>query len=435
MRSVFTSIAAAALLVACADAPAAPETTSAGLMPCKPFQLSCMASIIPGYVVDTVTEYSLPNDPHPYAEGMWLGSDVTPERCFGHLGYVDDVDTDLLDDYCEWRFAAGFAPVMVLHPDDSCPWGEPAWAAKYWPQQGNTVRIAYLPSYHADCGMMGHYGDSEMISVDIQYNASTQHWEFVRMWTSAHYGAPSFLGRYDRSAWNSQPAYAIRIKGPPTVWVADDKHGNYVSAGTCNDTPNMDRCQDGPYYWTHRFRVFYERNAGSRSFNPFFGGLASGTYQLQYNGRREWYYANLACQESRPFNGWQPGSVDQGVTPYEALLKSDKFELLNGDAGPGASVTLPNEADATLSGPRSIGTNQTATFVVDWPGQCSTSCNWAINGIGMQQGSCTFQHAFSSGGSYTVDVWTQAFGVRAERSMLVSVSGEGGGPNPYSRVP
>jgi hypothetical protein len=49
-----------------------------------------------------------------------------------------------MDDYCEQHFAEQFAPGLALAPSnyDCDASGEPSWAAKYFPAQGNIVRIA-----------------------------------------------------------------------------------------------------------------------------------------------------------------------------------------------------------------------------------------------------------------------------------------------------
>src|SRR3954464_2503725 len=125
-------------------------------------------------------EYEAPNDPSPGANGLWLGATVTPATCFNdQTRAIVDADQDWLDDRCEEEIARGFAPRWGMSDADDCPGGEPAWAAKYFPNN-QIVRVMFMPAYYRDCGADGHNGDSEYVIVDIRFNPTTQHWEFNR---------------------------------------------------------------------------------------------------------------------------------------------------------------------------------------------------------------------------------------------------------------
>jgi hypothetical protein len=84
-------------------------------------------------------------DSFPTAPGYWDGATFTPSRCLSPSGTnINDVDYHGMDDYCEQHFAEQFAPGLALAPSnyDCDASGEPSWAAKYFPAQGNIVRIA-----------------------------------------------------------------------------------------------------------------------------------------------------------------------------------------------------------------------------------------------------------------------------------------------------
>lgn len=74
-------------------------------------------------------------DPYPTANGLFLGSGVTPTVCFGDEH--TDLDADILSDFCEKNLAQAFAPELYYHFYDEVG-REPYWLAE--PRPFGTVR-------------------------------------------------------------------------------------------------------------------------------------------------------------------------------------------------------------------------------------------------------------------------------------------------------
>lgn len=284
------------------------------------------------FVADLTTNSA--GDPHVGENGIWLGPDVTPSACFRNLKpTITDADKDWLDDNCELALARGFAPRWNVSVNDGCPSGEPAWAAKYFLPA--VVRIAYLPAYHDDCGTPylgfgpGHFGDSEMVTVEVEWNSSTSHWEFRNMWLSAHY-----LTSNDRSMWANanQTTFTTHPLAHPSVTVALAKHANYTNESKCENHVDFagttpDHCDVG-YGYHFRIPVAVNRNVGSR----FVGllGCVGSMSRFAGNGRTECFHGP---NPGKPFNGWHAG--EGGESAYATMLTSDKFERKGNDWGPG----------------------------------------------------------------------------------------------------
>lgn len=293
--------------------------------------------------------YEAPGDPSPGSPGIWLAATIAPEACFNDRNVaIVDRDRDWLDDTCELELARGFAPTWGMGEQDECPGGEPVWAAKYFPTY-NVVRIAYLPAYYDDCGVYGgeflgigggHTGDSEFVIVEIGYNAATKHWEFRRMFLSAHYGEQRLSVSFDRSAWVSatEARFKRRHLGHPYVAVAANKHANYKSEETCNKTfasqvGYSDWCY-GNILTPFRFPVDPSRNAGSRFTDLFEGCIHANNARFDTGGRTECFYA-----ARRAFNGWHLTGAMSARPYYDVLM--DNFENRDGDMGPGPHPYVP----------------------------------------------------------------------------------------------
>lgn len=293
--------------------------------------------------------YEAQGDPNPWYSGIYLGW-VTPGACFsdqnrGAIAY--DADLDWLDDRCELELARAFAPSLKFTASDACPNGEPYWAAKYFPSRG-MVRIAYLPAYYRDCGAdktygydTGHSGDSEFISVEVVFNAATQHWQFLRMFLSAHYGEVT-----DRSAWRTfgEVEYTWRSRAHPTVWVSEGKHANYHTRSYCDTL--VETC--GPFYSSlaMRFPVDPAHNLGSR-FVHFKDQVYSEKPEASGAGplRSEWFWT------AHNFRGWQMTIYGDSPKAYSEWLMGQQFEyyfegVMVPDGGPG-----PDAPPRSPSGP------------------------------------------------------------------------------------
>jgi hypothetical protein len=309
-------------------------------------------------------------DPNPEASGYWLGSTVTPAACFSPSGAgITDRDYDGMHDYCEERLAGTFAPQLVFSLYESWGGREEYWAAKYFPSHGNEVRIAYLLSYYLDPGVTdptflqslgcpgvwylgklgtfqgllpdweiplpgltvpvrdenfceGHVGDSEFLTVDIQYQASTQHWVLKRVFFSAH-----FLTNNDRSTLVDYYGieYPDKYRGYPQVWVAQGKHANYATRDACTAGGILaDHCQSNGFSTATRVRYSPWYNIGStwrnlvnRAYSP--GSCVAS--QSPYRGGVECFW-----RSDHDFYGWDEfRPAGQGASPYVGPLVA-RFE-------------------------------------------------------------------------------------------------------------
>jgi hypothetical protein len=268
-----------------------------------------------------ISLYEAPGDPSPDAAGVWLGSSITPANCFtlgGGAIAAGDADRDGLKESCEFALARSFAPMMSFHPSEDCVHAEPYWAAKRFPN--GYVNIAYLLSYWRDCGYpgaptgpTGHWGDSEMVTVMVGFNATTQHWETERAWTSAHWNTSN-----EHSVWTpaSQLDYMFRGRAFPVIYVAENKHANYPEP--CADAFLRDWCGGYNMWFWGRVPVISSRNVGSR-YVDLVGCVASAELNTS---RTECFY------QSKPFAGWMP--FGSGVTPYRTMMFGDyNFEKFN----------------------------------------------------------------------------------------------------------
>lgn len=260
--------------------------------------------------------YEAAGDPSPGSAGVWLGSGVSPSVCFieRQSGNPSDSDADGLANNCEFPIARSFAPRLWYHDTNNelCPSGEPYWAIKRFPN--GVVRAAYMFAYHKDCRTPSHYGDSEMVVVEVTFNATTRHWEFRRMWTSAHYGADA-----DYSEWNSagSVSFDTRYKAYPHVWVAAGKHANYRSRSYC-ETGGVytDECASANAV---RFPVYENANTGSRHVD-LIGPVPSRKYP--YNSMTETFYSPGRGE----FRGWNPNDDGVTVKSYYNMLFGYNFE-------------------------------------------------------------------------------------------------------------
>ena len=208
------------------------------------------------------------DDPNPDSVGVWMGSDFTPETCFGD--YYDDNDHDGMGDQCEWALAKRFAPIMTF--EDSDPVGrEPYWVAR---GASGLVTIGYFMAYYIDlgctqylgCGNFSpeHFGDSEAIRVDLWYNSASQHWIAYHVMLSEHTGYAEFGGATDY-VYAPGLEYPSELGGPFRVHASFGKHANYATRSACNNF--SDQCNNASGSGDTLY-VGSERNLGSYSY-PF----------------------------------------------------------------------------------------------------------------------------------------------------------------------
>ncbi|HEX2091334.1 MAG TPA: hypothetical protein VHG28_02990 [Longimicrobiaceae bacterium] len=168
-------------------------------------------------------------------------------------GDSEDRDQDGLEDYCEYRIALAWAPILRFTQGDGDPTRETYWAVLPKPATAfeRQVSIIYLLGYHNDTGALGHAGDSEFIILNI---AGGTTWTLKTAFYSAHWRAG-----WDRSEWYDNGQLNWAGVGHPISYVAEGKHANYNSAARCNQSADI--C--GPQHFNEPVDVYATRNVGS----------------------------------------------------------------------------------------------------------------------------------------------------------------------------
>jgi hypothetical protein len=351
------------------------------------------------------------NDLDPDAPGIFL-ADVYPGVCFKDQNpSAPDEDWDWLANDCEYALAHAFRPLLVFGENEECPVREPAWAAKVFNGTGH-VRLAYMPAYHDDCGhfggdLRGHPGDSEFIMIEIWFDASTNHWRVQQAFLSAHHGTSA-----QESVWvsGSQLQYPERPFGHPRIWVATNKHANYISHAHCDQVFWWETCSNGTNV---RLEVLSGRNAGSR-FSDLLGCISS-TINI-FTPRCEGFFFH------RKFNGWYAVHPDDtGVKPYWEWLYSTFFEYRQAtpsyiDPGPGPGLPgSGNPYSATIQGPDFVTPGATCHYYVlhNVP---DPTVQWYANGALVGTGEHLY---YASGVSFTLQVVVSAASGGADHSKSV----------------
>jgi hypothetical protein len=289
-----------------------------------------------------------PSDPDPSSPGYWTGPTITYSTCVSPTGAgISDGDRDALSDHCEDFLAQRFRPTLIVSTHDCNLGMEPYWAAKVFPSR-KTVRIAYLFAYYGDCGASpslactvgslgstlwnvvlgmtlgatihdpcdGHQGDSEFVTVDLQYNATTQHWYVASAFFSAHWSE----GIFDKSrrASYSQLEYPEKFRGYFRVYVAEGKHANYPKRAVCEDDGGKaDFCAGNT--GALRIRHANQFNVGSRRYNFINpgtcvrGGALYAYYPQSYGTECFW-------EPNRKFRGWSKYSLATDSNPQHTVL-------------------------------------------------------------------------------------------------------------------
>lgn len=281
----------------------------------------------------------IPEDACPSCDGVYAFAwdDVS---CFWGIS-IWDPDGDSVDNGCENAIARALAPELITARD--CNYdhalqrqgGEYYFAAQRVADGDGLplLRIAYLPAYYLDCGTPrdqlsacfdflganfcnGHTGDSELIIIDARFDASSQHWVTQRVFLSAHCG--QITG--GNCGWRSPSQFQWvdgRRFGAPVVWVAEGKHANYPSGGTCNNGAfTMDECRYNNA--SHRIPIAYgQQNIGSRAHplrdcvGPFWNSTMTVPGAVEC----------LWSRRTRPtFDGWQGYTRNDGSPVYERHL-------------------------------------------------------------------------------------------------------------------
>ncbi len=303
------------------------------------------------------------SDPDVTYQGYYLPT-YSPATCFSSTGTgINDLDRDGMDERCEEKLAEMFRPVMSLAPpNQDCDMGmEPYWAAKYFPDHSNTVRVFYAMAYYQDCGTNGslgntlfkmygnlvslaglgpnpyeiivgstdgtegHTGDSEWITVDINYNALKKHWYATSLVTSAHWG-----GNADGTV--RTPASGIEWGqnqgGYPNVWVMRGKHANYPSRSKCNASraPGVHDDCDPNIPKVSRVYFHYIRNLGSLHQNLInYRSCVQSLNRPTLNTGTECFWRMTTRTDSAAFFGWNTQPLGAPPMAYGNALTL-KFE-------------------------------------------------------------------------------------------------------------
>ena len=260
----------------------------------------------------------LDTDPNPNAPGIYLGSGVTEDLCFG--GEQTDSDADGVSTFCERAVAAAFAPELYYSHGDVVG-REPRWAAQ--PINGIQIRVAYLLAYYMDTGPLvdcsvarepvqyfwgddacdGHWGDSEAITLDIGFDQQTQHWVLKRAQLSTHHEYRIFSAR--TSGYPSL-YYPGQRGGYPRIWVSISKHANYESDSACDEggTLGSDECASDALA---RVDAGGNLDIGSRAVHSAWQDcVPSSNPAMSGNGVYECFWTD------RRFTGWSGASPNAG---------------------------------------------------------------------------------------------------------------------------
>ncbi|HEX6899072.1 MAG TPA: hypothetical protein VF789_05135 [Thermoanaerobaculia bacterium] len=350
---------------------------------------------------------------------------------------AQDLDHDGLLDACENGLAAAFAPGMQVQQDgvwddgvvmNGIPYparlgGDYAFAVQKDPGGTDSIRIAYLPAYYYDQGghFSPHSGDSELILVDVAYNASSQRWETQRVFLSAHCNA-TVLGFpvdpdcrwWDRSYFQWVDGVTW---GAPIVWVSVMKHANFYSQGKCSSWQELpDGCPAVEHFY--RFPVVYtQQNIGSADYPlpwrfdgtptrdcvpPFWNsGRLQQLNPHAYSGSyRECWWSLTSGGTSQKFTGW--------LNPFGTLATGYGL-MLRHFAGfdNGQSVFPPPEGEGSnlsIYGTTNAPSNATCGYYVAVSGGTPPyTYEWQVNGVSTGDTESAI-NVPNSGYDYTIGV-------------------------------
>lgn len=260
-------------------------------------------------------EGCLDEDPSASSPGVFINTNVTGTKCFN--GSQTDYDQDGVSDQCERLLAGAFAPELAMSSNDRTG-REPKWVAR---KVGtNRVLILYLLSYFHDDGpstswcnqnvldlfereaCAGHYGDSELIGVEVYYDTDSQHWLPQEVSYSTHQTYRVFSR--GSNAYPMGLEYPSKAGSYPRAYVAFAKHANYESDAACDagSIAGTDECY--PNLW-QRVYAGSDVSLGSRQVHTTAQDcMLAKDAVLKETGRTECYWT------VKRFSGWTGGSPD-----------------------------------------------------------------------------------------------------------------------------
>jgi hypothetical protein len=282
-----------------------------------------------------------PDPPPPGFASYELPSGYTMAQCTGSFSASVDSDRDGVLDQCEVEIARAFRPVLSLSPSDGTKSREPYWAVK---SEAGYLKILYGLAYHADGGwgatpFSSHLGDSEFIVLWV-HNTYQNKWNMTSAFLSAHHGTSvegsTSLG-WGEPAWT----WPLGERGRPLVWVAEEKHANYISKYVCGSGGwlNQDDCDSNIF------------------------SLLSTAYEVQTIPSANFEMVNcVGSRQGKPgteclrnyydkFDGWN--NTSGGVTPYGEILYEFDYEIvgLPIPEDPGGGNPPPDDDDDILLAP------------------------------------------------------------------------------------
>ena len=169
-----------------------------------------------------------------------------------------DSDGDGLNDQCEFDVAYAFAPTLKVDPSDDVSRDE------YYvvmPGSGSKIMLFLAFGYHRDHGYIGgisaHNGDSEFLVFELMPAfASDASWKLLRAYLSAHRGERHLGISTDASVRVTGGLLETDSEGRPLIWVAKNKHANYVSQSACGGgAATFDDCDNNTrttWFWVNR---------------------------------------------------------------------------------------------------------------------------------------------------------------------------------------
>lgn len=232
MKSKFLFMGICFIIAACSDTPMQPK-----FAPQQPLNS-----------IDQVCDPSMGEDcgggpggggePCASCDGLALGSITNEADCVNTSGR-SDADLDGIWDLCEFRLADSFKPDFYWDSGDGTLGREPYFAVARLYGIGGvpTYRIFYAIGYYEDGGTPithtdSHHGDSEFVAIDVQFDGTSGRWFTSQVFLSAHFGEP--LVNWSRWFDQSELTWSgTHYRGRPIVWVAKEKHANYVSQSEC----------------------------------------------------------------------------------------------------------------------------------------------------------------------------------------------------------
>jgi len=253
---------------------------------------------------------------------VFLGNSANPDLC-GSPALQSDSDQDGVSDYCENLIGPAFAPLLAFGQGELNSGAEPRWVLQPYgdPYSWDRVRIGYLLSYYVDGGSdnpnchfsyaveacRGHYGDSESIWLDVQYNWTSHHWVLLQAGFSKH---DSWGGYYATRAGYPPLTYPSHPGAYPLVYASVSKHANYASLQECDAGGFMgsDYCGTTTYW---RVPVTAALNLGSRTHQQV--NCVSSVNPVYAQNPPECYWTGLR------FDGWQNGAQPDS-DPYNDKL-------------------------------------------------------------------------------------------------------------------